>query len=108
MTNQIPLPTHFIHQATRYALGRMSYAVAEHCQWLIDNWDRIPGQEKAIIQKDVEEAIARDDRHREMCADGITTSSPAPFPLGMDCDRVKWDEVRALWGGGLWKRRNIA
>ena len=73
------LPDRFIHQANRYVLGRMTYAVSEHCQWLIANWTDIPESEKSIIQLDIEEAFRRGTG------------------LGMEWDRKCWEEVRKLW-----------
>ena len=73
------LPDRFIHQTTRYVLGRMTYAVEEHCKWLIVNWKNIPEPEKIIIQSDIEEAFRRGTG------------------LGMDIDRQCWEEVRKLW-----------
>ena len=83
------LPDRFIHQTTRYILGRRTYAVAEHTEWLIENWHRIPDHEKAIIQKDLEREFFQDDILRE--------HNLFSGPLGMTCDRREWEKVRALW-----------
>lgn len=85
------LPERFIHQATRYVLGRSSYAVSEHCDWLIANWDNIPLDEKALIVSDVEQAF----RHER----GLRSSRPDAgySPLGMEMDKRDWERVRALW-----------
>lgn len=83
------LPDDFIHQATRYMLGRMSYAVGTHCDWLITNWQRIPLTERVIIRNDIEEAFARDDISRK--------GGGNYHPLGMDMDRAQWERVRNIW-----------
>lgn len=88
-------PDWMILYATRYCLGRMSYAVGEMCDWLVANWSRIPLPMQNILRRDVEEAFARDDRDRED-HDG---SGPKWFALGMDMDRRQWERVRELWTG---------
>jgi len=84
------LPERFIHQATRYVMGRRTGAVHEHCIWLVENWGRIPINQRNIIQRDLEEAFGRDDRARQM-------GTPDWFWLGDDCDRRSWEGVRALY-----------
>jgi hypothetical protein len=84
------LPERFIHQTTRYVMGRTTYAVHEHCDWLVAHWDRIPEAERRVIQQDLEEAFGRDDRAREM-------GSKDCLWLGHDCDRNDWERVRALY-----------
>jgi hypothetical protein len=75
--------------ATRYCLGRMTYVVGECASWLIKIWPLLSEQTKAIVQRDIEEAFARDDADR---ADGRECKA-----LGWDCDRREWERVRKLW-----------
>lgn len=78
----------------RYYMGRMSYAVSDFTEWLIWNWPNFSERLQALIKENLEEEIARDDRARKGRGDnklGLT------HPLGMDCDRKAWDEVRKLW-----------
>lgn len=84
------LPDRFIHQATRYVMGRKTGAVHFHCRWLLANWGRIPEAERNIIRRDLEEAFGRDDRARQM-------GTSDWFWLGDDCDRQDWEQVRALY-----------
>ncbi len=84
------LPERFIHQATRYVMGRHTYAVHEHCEWLEANWSRIPEAERRVIQQDLEAAFGRDDRARQMRSKDLRS-------LGDDCDRQDWQRVRALY-----------
>ena len=91
MKKQLILPERLIHQATRYLLGRASYAVGEHCDWLIRNWDDLPDSERSLVKRAVEEAFARD-------ACKLEKSSEAEIgPLGMSIDKKDWQNVRALW-----------
>ena len=93
MSARLKLPDQFIHQATRYCLGRMTTAVEFHCSWLVANWDKIPKDERMAIQHDVEAGFEHDDRWRTMhggCADRSA-------PLGHNMDRLQWERVRALW-----------
>jgi hypothetical protein len=84
------LPERMIHQSTRWILGRATYAVSEHCDWLIENWDRIPESERRIIERDVESEFERAER--------VKSIDPAlGGPLGMDMDRACWSQVRSLW-----------
>ena len=84
------LPERFIHQATRYVMGRRTAAVGTHCDWLVENWARIPEPERRTIQHDLEEAFGRDDRARQMGAKDCRW-------LGDGCDRQNWERVRALY-----------
>lgn len=87
MKKKLVVPTRMIHQATRYLLGRVTYAVGEHCEWLIKNWKQLPASEQSLIKKAVEEAFARDEMH----------PNEEHGPLGMDVDKKDWESVRALW-----------
>jgi len=81
------LPARMIHQATRYVLGRDTYAVTEHCEWLIDNWFSIPAGQRMLIEHDVEEAYAR--------------LRINPNSLGHpDVYKPTWERVRSLWHVG--------
>lgn len=77
--------------ATRYYLGRMTYAVTDYCNLLIRHWPQLGKQARAIIARDVDEAFVRDDEARAAGAEYK--------PLGMDADRKQWERVRALWAG---------
>ena len=76
--------------AVRYCLGRMSYIVGDCADWLIAEWGQIEDGARRTIQRDVEEAFARDDDARAM--------GNEYKPLGTDCDRASWERVRELWG----------
>jgi hypothetical protein len=81
--------------ATRYYLGRMTYAVSEFCEGLVKDWPKLRCEAQSVIKHDVEEAFARDDEARtRMSGDG---SMPCYLPLGHDCDRASWENVRKLW-----------
>ena len=75
--------------ALRYYLGRQTYAVSDFCDILRSQWLTLPEKLQQLIQRDVEEAFARDDRAREDCSSYRT--------LGADCDRAEWEKVRGLW-----------
>lgn len=75
--------------ATRYHLGRMTYAVHDFCDLLIRQWGNLPERAQWIIKRDVGEAFDRDDEAREEGRDYK--------PLGHDCDRAAWERVRRLW-----------
>lgn len=77
--------------AFRYYCGRMTYAVSDFCDLLIANWPMLPEATKKLIQRDLEEEFGRDDEARERHSDYL--------PLGNACDRMKWEQVRALWSG---------
>lgn len=75
--------------ATRYCLGRMTYIVGDCADWLIKIWPLLSDKTRAIVQRDVEEAFARDDADRE--------AGSKYHALGHDCDRQQWERVRQLW-----------
>ena len=79
--------------ATRYYLGRMTYAVGGMCDVLIEAWPELPSDVRAVIERDVEEAFALDDRQ---WAEDVNTSG-RNRALGMNQDRKQWERVRALW-----------
>jgi len=85
------LPDRFISQTTRYVLGRRSYGVGEHCDWLVAHWREIPEFERECIRMDVEVEFLRDDQWRAGHPSGHEG------PLGMDMDRQEWEHVRKLW-----------
>ena len=75
--------------AVRYCLGRSSYIVSDCADWLATAWPHIGPGTRKTIQRDVEEAFARDDADR---AEGREHKA-----LGWDCDRAQWERVRQLW-----------
>ena len=85
------MPGYLILYATRYALGRMTYAVHDMASYLVASWPEIDAETRWVIQLDIEEAFRRDDGAR---ANGHKSNE-----LGMDMDRAEWAKVRALWQG---------
>ena len=75
--------------AVRYCLGRMTYITSDCSEWLVQQWPNIKPSARAVIQRDVDEAFARDDEARE--------AGDSYKPLGWDCDRAVWQKVRELW-----------
>lgn len=47
--------------ATRYMLGRKTYAVALHCDALAEAWPQLSSWARETIRRDVERAFERDD-----------------------------------------------
>jgi len=68
--------------AFRYCLGRMTYIVPACAEWLEREWPRFPKRDRAVISRELSEAIEEDAQAR---ADGKEYS-----PLGNDCDRAAW------------------
>jgi hypothetical protein len=75
--------------ATRYYMGRMTYAVSDFCNLLIGSWNELSENTKTIIQRDIEEEFLRDDESRKR--------GDSFHPLGHDMDRKSWEHVRKLW-----------
>jgi len=81
---EMKLPARMIHQSTRYLLGRDTYAVTEHVEWLINNWFSIPAGQRYLIETDVEEAFHK-----------LKTN---PEALGHpDINKPTWTRLRDLW-----------
>lgn len=40
--------------AVRYARGRATYVVAETCEWVIDHWEELSDNTRAVIARDVQ------------------------------------------------------
>lgn len=75
--------------AVRYCLGRMTYITSDCSEWLLQQWPNIKPNARTVIQRDIDEAFARDDEARE--------AGDSYKPLGWDCDRAVWQKVRELW-----------
>ena len=65
--------------AVRYALGRMTYAVANVCDVLVLNADRLSANSRRVIVADINEAMARGN-------------------VGMDMDRRQWERLHDVLG----------
>lgn len=87
------LPAWLFVDAVRYAIGRQSYQVGVTADWLCAYWQHLPAEARTIIRRDVEEAFTRDDVARKH----ESTRGCQSLPLGSDCDRASWEQVRALW-----------
>ena len=74
--------------AVRYCLGRMSYIVGDCADWLCEQWPNIEPKMRAVIERDIREAVKRDDDSRR--------DSREHHPLGMDMDREQWLRVLAM------------
>lgn len=74
--------------AVRYCLGRSNYIVGDCVDWLLEQRHAIEPPAMAIIERDIREALARDDEARRR--------GDEYRPLGMDIDRAEWE--RALAG----------
>lgn len=75
--------------ATRYYLGRRTYAVGVYCDLLIKRWQDIDPIARELIKRNVEDEFKRDDQAR--------AAGMAWPPLGDHCDRESWSDVRQLW-----------
>jgi len=49
------MPGYLVLYATRYALGRMTYAVHDMASYLVTSWPEIDAETRSIIQQDIEE-----------------------------------------------------
>lgn len=77
--------------ATRYWAGRCTIGAASFAGELAAAWPDVPEKTRAIIKRDLEELFDRDDRARD--------AGSGYKPLGMDCDRTAWEQVRRAWEG---------
>ena len=74
MENKTDFNEDITFYAFRYALGRMTYAVKDVVDYLIENWGKISTKTKELIIKEIDRAI-------------IEGKS------GMDCDTEQWQRV---------------
>ena len=77
--------------AFRYCLGRSSYIVGDCADWLGHKWPTLPPNVRTVIERDLREAIQRDDQSRQ--------ERDQHHPLGMDMDRRTWLGVMAMIEG---------
>jgi len=68
--------------AFRYCLGRMTYIVPACTEWLEREWPRLPQRDRAVISRELADAITQDSMARAHGEDYK--------PLGQDCDRAAW------------------
>lgn len=80
--------------AIRYAMGRKSVAPCCVAEWLIENWGRLDHTTQSQIQREVEGEIKRDDQYRENHPE---ETSQDYYPLGWNCDKQRWLNLRKLW-----------
>lgn len=77
--------------ACGYYLGRMTGSVSTFCDLLIREWPNLNSATQDTIKLYVEAEFKRYDRVKS----SINLNDASP--LGMDCDKLKWEEVRSLW-----------
>lgn len=51
--------------AFRYCLGRATYVVSDCCRWLRERWSTLSADVKAIVQREIREAVAQDKANNE-------------------------------------------
>lgn len=71
--------------AVRYAIGRATYIVGETADFVMRMWPHL-GEARAIIYRDVAEALLRQDQH------------PERRILGHDCDERAWRDLHRWMG----------
>lgn len=66
--------------ATRYAIGRQTYAVSDVCGSIRKHWPRLLERDREVIKRDIRECFLH-----------------APTPVKMaDCDAAEWRSVLEL------------
>jgi len=85
-------PDDLVFWSFRYFLGRTS--IQTHCftRDLAKAYPYLNERIASLIRKELEEAFCEDD---EMRAE--KPPSPRYFPLGGDCDRASWEQVRQAY-----------
>lgn len=83
MSTQIP--SFLAINATRYALGRMSYTVADTCEFLIHSLHTFPKETQEVVLRDIREEIERAERRGQT--------------VGMQMDHDEWKKVLAYFEG---------
>lgn len=48
-----PVDEFLVIGAVRYARGRATYVVEETCEWVIDHWEQLSENTRAVIARDV-------------------------------------------------------
>ena len=80
-----------VHAAFRYYLGRQTIAAAQFAEDLAKAWPLLPASFAGLIREELDRKFLMDDEARERGVDFMLR------PLGMDCDRVAWEKVRAAY-----------
>jgi hypothetical protein len=75
----------------RYYLGRRTIAACQFARDLAKAWDDIEETTRKLIQKELTDAFEDDDEYRQRVKRGEAVMC---LPLGDDCDREAWEEVR--------------
>ena len=75
--------------AFRYFLGRRTIATCTFARALAKAWPELSVGVQRLIRKELEVEFKRDDEAR--------ASLQPHLPLGMDCDREAWENVRKAY-----------
>jgi hypothetical protein len=75
-------PDFLVIGAFRYALGRQTYVTSDTSEWIIANWEALTIKCRSVISRDLDEAIASDNKSRE--------GGEKYGDLGADIDRAEW------------------
>jgi hypothetical protein len=75
----------------RYYLGRQTIATCCFARDLAKAWDDLEENTRKVIQRELTEAFERDDEYRHQTKNDDVMCY---LPLGNDCDRAAWEEVR--------------
>lgn len=78
-----------IHSSFRYYLGRMSIGNVMFARELAEAWHLLPSGIASLIKRELEEAFQADDSARERKSEF--------HPLGHNCDREAWENVRSKY-----------
>ena len=81
-------PSGLVFWAFRYFLGRMTIHTCCFARELAAAWPYLGEREQASIRRELDQAFADDDRHRE---------TGLGFSIGHECDRAAWQEVRDVY-----------
>jgi hypothetical protein len=84
-------PDQFVHIAFRYYLGRMTISANCFARDLARAWPELEHGTRDMIARELELEFDRDDAARARGESGMY------LPLGADCDRAAWEEVRELY-----------
>jgi hypothetical protein len=81
--------------AFRYYLGRMTISTTFFARELAKAWNEIEEGTREIIARELENRFKEDDEAREKRRTALRPLTS--LPLGYDCDRAAWEEVRARY-----------
>lgn len=86
-----------VYWSFSYYLGRSTIQTSAFAGALAGNWDSVPDNIRALIQRDLDASFVKDDQQRAAVETPGNRDPCDIYTLGQLCDRRGWELVRACY-----------